>query len=307
LANTAWLETLAAGRVLLADGATGTELRRRGVELDPVAWSGPASLWHEKLLEEIHADYLRAGAEVITTNTFGTNRFVLTAAGYGDRFEAVNRAAVAAARRARDAVRPDAAIAGSISCLPPGFDTERYPDPAAESGAYLELATLLADLGADLLVLEMMEDVEHASRACEAVRRVGLPFWIGVSARFDDAGRRLVAYDFPETPLAGVLDALLAFAPTAVNVMHTPVDAVGAALDEVAGKWDGYRGAYPEVGGASGASSHEATVNELASLASRWTAAGARILGGCCGTTPADLAALRGVLDGGTRARGGIF
>jgi S-methylmethionine-dependent homocysteine/selenocysteine methylase len=152
----------------------------------------------------------------------------------------------------------------------------------------------------------MMEDVEHASRACEAVRRVGLPFWIGVSARFDDSSRRLVAYDFPETRLADVLDALLPFSPAAVNVMHTPVDAVGAALDEVAGKWDGYRGAYPEVGGASAASSREATVNELASLASRWTAAGARILGGCCGTTPADVATLRGVVNGRTRARGGV-
>jgi S-methylmethionine-dependent homocysteine/selenocysteine methylase len=223
LANTAWHDTLAAGRVLLVDGATGTELRRRGVALDPVAWSGPASLSHARLLEEIHADYLRAGAEVITANTFGTNRFVLTAAGYGDRFEAVNRAAFAAARRARDTVRPDAAIAGSISCLPPGFDVERYPDPAAESAAYLELAMLIADLGADLLVLEMMEDVEHASRACEAVRRVGLPFWIGVSARFDDSSRRLVAYDFPETRLADVLYALLTFSRSAVNVMDTPV------------------------------------------------------------------------------------
>jgi homocysteine S-methyltransferase len=291
------------GRVLLVDGATGTELRRRGVELDPVAWSGPASLSHARLLEEIHADYLRAGAEVITANTFGTNRFVLTAAGYGDRFEAANRAAFEAARRARDAVRPTAAIAGSISCLPPGFDPARYPDPATESAAYLELATLLAHLGVDLLVLEMMEDVEHASRACEAVRHVGLPFWIGVSARFDASGRRLVAYDFPETPLAEVLDALLPFAPAAVNVMHTPVDAVSAALDEVAQKWDGYRGAYPEIDHASSPAAREATPHRLAELASKWIAAGVRILGGCCGTTPAHIAAVRKVLDRGPHSK----
>ncbi|HEU4616930.1 MAG TPA: homocysteine S-methyltransferase family protein [Gammaproteobacteria bacterium] len=293
----------AAGRVLLVDGATGTELRRRGVELDPVAWSGPASLSHAQLLEDIHADYLRAGAEVVTTNTFGTNRFVLTAAGYGDRFETVNRAAFDAACRARDAVRPTAAIAGSISCLPPGFDTMRYPDPETESAAYLELAALLADLGVDLLVLEMMEDVEHASRACEAARQVGLPFWIGVSARFDHEGRRLVAYDFPETPLADVLDALLPVAPAAVNVMHTPIDAVAAALDEVGAKWHGYRGAYPEIGDASARAAREASPDGLAELALKWTAAGARILGGCCGTTPAHIAALRRVLDSGAHVK----
>ncbi|HEX5419631.1 MAG TPA: homocysteine S-methyltransferase family protein, partial [Gammaproteobacteria bacterium] len=109
----AWLKTLRSGRVLLVDGATGTELRHRGIRLDAKAWSGPAALTHADVLGEIHADYLRAGAEVITANTFGTNRFVLEAAELADRFQDINRAAVEAARRAREKAGRSAAIAGS--------------------------------------------------------------------------------------------------------------------------------------------------------------------------------------------------
>src|SRR5690606_31279430 len=132
--------------------------------------------------------------------------FVLDAAGFGRDFAAINRASVAAAQRARDRCARGVAIAGSISCLPPGFDVAGYPAPDAERAAYRELAGLLAELGVDLLVLEMMEETVHARRACEAVREIGLPFWLGVSARRRADGS-LVAYDFPEVPFDDVLDA----------------------------------------------------------------------------------------------------
>src|SRR5690606_37944049 len=144
---------------LLLDGATGTELRRRGVPLDPVAWSAPAALTHPEILTAVHADYLDAGADVITTNTFGAARFVLDAAGLGRERGRIVRASVDAARAARERVKPEALIAGSVSCLPPAFDVRRYPAPDDERAAYVELAERLAEAGVDLLVLEMMEDV----------------------------------------------------------------------------------------------------------------------------------------------------
>ncbi len=276
------------GEVVLVDGATGTELQRRGVQLDRVAWSGLVPLTHPEVLTAVHADYLRAGAAVVTTSTFATNRFVLAAAGCADRFVDINRAAVEAVRRAFDAAGREAAIAGSISCLPPGFDPAAYPDARSERAAYAELAELLAELGADLLVLEMMEDVVHASRAADAVRAVGLPFWLGVSCRLDARGG-LAAYDFPEIPLGDVLDGLLGFAPAAVNVMHTPVDAVPAALAALEARAVDARGVYPEI-------ASNVTPEAFAALGLEWMAAGARILGGCCGTTPAHIAALNDAL-----------
>lgn len=287
------MTTLRPGRCLLIDGGTGSELRRRGVRLDPVAWSGPAALVHFDTLVDIHTDYIDAGADVVTTNTFATTRFVLEAAGLGAGFAAINRASVEAAQRARERTGRDVLIAGSISCFPPGFDVAGYPPPDEERAAYAELATLLAELGVDLLALEMMEDGVHARRACEAVQATGLPFWLGVSARRRPDGT-LAAYDFPDTALDGVLDALVGFGPDVVNVMHTPPDDVAPALAAVRARWNGPIGAYPEIAERGTAPLEP---GELAARAEAWLRAGARVLGGCCGTEPRHVRALRALLD----------
>src|SRR5262249_54524239 len=170
-----WRQRLEAGHALGLDGGTGSELRRRGYALHPTAWSAPASVSHCELLRQIPADYIDAGADVITTNTFAATRFVLDAAALGGRTAEIARRSVAAAREARDASGRDVAIAGSISCLPPRFHTSAYPDGRAELAAYRELASLLVAEGVDLIALEMLEDTEHAARACEAARETGLP------------------------------------------------------------------------------------------------------------------------------------
>ncbi len=257
-------------------------------------------LQHDDMLSGIHADYIRAGADVITTNTFAATRFVLAAAGFGADFAAIVRASVAAAHRARERCDRPVAIAGSISCLPPAFDVAAYPPPHAEQAAYAELANLLAELDVDLLALEMMEDTVHARRACEAVRAVGLPFWIGVSARRRADGA-LVAYDFPATPLDDVLAALDGYAPAVINVMHTPADDVSAALGAVRRRWPGAIGAYPEIGDGTQATLGPAA---FAARAEAWLDAGARVLGGCCGTQPAHVSALRALLDGQSASSG---
>ena len=286
---TARHDVLAGGGTLLIDGGTGTELRRRGMALDAAAWSALAPLTHYELLRAIHADYIAAGAGVVTTNTFATNRFVLEAAGRSEEFSAINTRAVAAAREARDASGRDVRIAGSISCLPPKFDVHAYPGEHAERAAYLELAETLAKAGVDLLLLEMMQETRHAPLACTAARSVGLPVWLGVSCRVG-AGGTLVGFDFPLVPLAVTLDALLPLAPDAVAVMHSPAAAVAPALAAIRARWRGTLGAYPELG--DGASAATATPAELAGLAAQWIESGARIVGGCCGTTPEHVRAL---------------
>lgn len=311
-----WRERLAAGRVLVVDGGTGSELRRRGFALDPSAWSAPAALTHFELLRSIQSDYIAAGADVISTNTFAAARFVLEAAGLGERSAEVVQRAVAAAREARDALGRDVAIAGSMSCLPPHFDSRAYPAARDESAAYRELAERLALEGVDLIALEMLEDSEHAARACEAARATGLPIWLGVSCRLRDDGA-LVAFDSPETLLGRVLDAVLPFAPDAVNVMHSPPGAIAPAIRAIGARYRGVLGGYPELeGGITGFATDRAAASrgdstpararatratlsptELAALASYWIGAGARIVGGCCGATPSHVRALRAAID----------
>ncbi len=292
-----WIDKLLADEILIIDGGTGSELQRRGVAMDANAWSGAAALKHEALLRQIHRDYIGAGAEVITANTFGTTRFVLASAGLDDEFERINRRAMRAARQARDdAAAGPVAIAGSLSCLPPRNDPAGYPEPHEELNAYCELADLLDAEGADLIALEMMEDTVHARLAMSAAVETGLPVWLGVSTRMSEAGDALVGFDFPETPLADPLDVLIPMQPAVVNVMHTPPEAVGPALNELKRRWDGPCGAYPELGDFEAPDwqfTQHLTPGEFVSLAAEWVRQGARLLGGCCGTLPEHILALK--------------
>ena len=295
-----WLNRLLADDIVLLDGGTGSELQRRGVAMNRDAWSGVAAYTHKELLREIHADYIRAGAEIITTNTFATSRFVLEAAGLGDEFSRVNALTIEAAIEGRDmAAQSSVAIAGSISCLPPRLDVAAYPDAGKERDGYRELAEVLAEGGVDLIALEMMEDTHHAVMAMEAALEIGLPVWLGVSCRFAGDGETLVGFDFPDTPLAEPLETLLPLGATLVNVMHTHPEAVTAAVSELKTRWSGPIGVYPELGDFSAPNwnfTNLMTAEEFAQTAAQWVSQGARLLGGCCGTTPDHIRALRDAL-----------
>src|SRR5450631_107416 len=93
---------LAGGEVVLLDGGTGTELEARGIPMDGAVWCGVAVLEHRDVVRMVHEDYIRAGAEIITANTFPSNRLALEPAGLGDRVTEINRRAVETALQARE-------------------------------------------------------------------------------------------------------------------------------------------------------------------------------------------------------------
>jgi homocysteine S-methyltransferase len=282
---------LAEGEVIIIDGATGTELEARGVPMNKVAWSGAAIFEHGAVLRQIHEDYIRAGADVIITNTFSTARHLLEPAGYGDKVVEANRRAVEIAKEARDraADRP-VAIAGSISHFVAG-DSERTIDPKwlkpeTLEATFTEQAEVLAKAGCDLIALEMMMTPERAKPALEAALATGLPVWIGVSCRRRDGS--MVTFDYEEQPLDAVLDSLLPLGGQAVTVMHSLVEDTGPGLEAVKRKgWTGYLGAYPESGYFTMPNWRFENViapADLVTAAKGWIAQGAQIIGGCCGT-----------------------
>ena len=106
------------------DGAIGIELERRGVPMNHDAWSAVASIEQPEVLEQIHVDYIRAGARIVTANTLSSSRLMLTAAGFGDRVVDVNRAASEVVLKARETAGvTGVAVAGSLS-----HRMEGYPD-----------------------------------------------------------------------------------------------------------------------------------------------------------------------------------
>ena len=290
-----WQERLDRDEVLVIDGGTGTELERRGVPMGMAAWSGLAVHTHPAVVREVHEAYIDAGAEVIITNTFGTTRFVLETAGVGDEFEAINRGAVRLAMEARDASGKDVAIAGSISNLPPDMEAANYPPPDVELEALRELAALLADCGVDIIALEMLQDTRHAARAMEAALATGLPVWLGVSCRHRPDGQGLASFDLPNLDFAKPLDALIPMGPDVVNIMHSEIAAVPEAIAMVRERWSGPLGVYPEIGEfepPNWRKDRDVSPADYAAHARDWVRLGARLVGGCCGTTPEHIAAL---------------
>ena len=174
-------------RPIILDGATSTELERRGVPMDDETWSGLAALSHPGVLRDLHADYLRAGAEVLIANTYAAAPHHLAAAGFGDRAREINARSVELALEARDAAADGPAwVAGSLSLMAPGFHSANRPAPAEHAEQLRVQASWIAETGADLLVLEMLRDIEWSTAAMDAAVSVGLPVWAGFSCVVDD-------------------------------------------------------------------------------------------------------------------------
>ncbi len=284
---------LAEGRPILLDGATGTELERRGASMHDAAWCAMATLTSTNILRGIHEDYIRAGARVVTANTFSTNRLMLGPAGLADRFEALNRTAVATAREARDAAGGAArvAVAGSMSHqipVAPGTDRRSgagVPDPPTARAHFREMAGLLADAGVDLILMEMMSDPDLANPAIESALATGLPVWVGFSARADGDGRP-VSYARPDLPFEEMLAAIDFQGAGVAGVMHSNVLVTGAALDALRTRWNGPLMAYPDSGHFTMPHWHFENVippHEFARIARGWVDAGVTVVGGCCG------------------------
>jgi len=295
-------ERLEQDRIVILDGGTGTELERRGASMDLSAWCGPASLENADLLRAIHGDYIAAGAEVITANTYASSRLMLESAGCADQFEIINRTAIRAAREAREASgREDLLIAGSLSHMCPMVEGTAHADPArtapelSMTKAFRELALLLRDEECDLIVLEMMYDPKPMRAAFRAATESGLPVWAGFSARRGDDGRVLSYAPDRDIPFEDLLRVLDAFDVAAAGVMHTPVHVVSDTVSILREHFDGPIVAYPDSGYFKMPHWQFENVIEpgvLADFARGWIQQGVQVLGGCCGLSPNHIAAL---------------
>ncbi|MGH7320853.1 MAG: homocysteine S-methyltransferase family protein [Candidatus Rokuibacteriota bacterium] len=282
-------ERLDRGEVVILDGATGTELQRRGVPMHGVAWSAAALMTHPETVRAVHEDYIRAGADVITTNSFSTARHLLEKAGMGDRVRELNTRAVTLAREAREGAargRP-VFIAGSMSTMYPGADARNRPDTERAQILYREQAELLAAAGVDLIALEMMQDIELATCAATAAVATGLPAWIGFSCkpRDDEATLMLLRGH----PFGTALDAILPLGGSAVTVMHTLTQDIAPALRMVMARWSGPVGAYAHSGDfvmPNWQWVNMISPEDYAAEAMMWVAMGTQIIGGCCGIGP---------------------
>ncbi len=296
-----WLQKrIAAGGLVLLDGGTGTELERRGVPMNERGWCGDATLGHAQVLREIHEDYIRAGAEVIITNTFATARHTLEPIGFGADVERANRLAVEVARDARQRVAEhEVAVAGSMS----DFITDKGDSPWRREqrlrATYREQAEILAEAGVDLLAMEMMQEPEIAIPAIEAATDTGLPVWVGCSCRRADEQGRLVLFDYPDRDFRELLDAVVGLPVGVIGIMHSEIPDILQGLDMLRERWAGPLAVYPESGYFTMPHWHFVDIiapDDLVSEARAWRDGGVQLIGGCCGIGPEHIGALKTAL-----------
>ena len=301
-ATTTIMECLAAGEILILDGAMGTEVQKRGAPMDEMIWCAGSIRTSPDVIRATHEDYIRAGADVIIANTFGSGPHTLISAGLADEIEFYNRRPVELAREARDAAadRP-VWIAGSVSSMCGGIALEYKPGLEEARASYRQQADILADAGVDFIMLEMMMDHDYAVAAAEAGAATGLPVWVGFSCRVDEAGAVRMFREAHSDPHSDptfdeVVDNVMASGGVVAGIMHTELAHVDPALAVLKSHWSGALMVYAEDGDEGMPIDWRfidlVTPDDYAAMARRWMGGGVQAIGGCCGLGVEHIAAL---------------
>jgi homocysteine S-methyltransferase len=272
---------------ILLDGATGTELARRGINVNVPEWSAAALVTAPDLVRQVHADYFAAGAELITANTFRTHARNLSRCGLASRAAELTSLAVSLALEAGG---DRAWVLGSQAPLEDCYSPQLVPPDADLQREHREMARHLANAGVDGILVETQNTIREALAAARAAAETGLSVLISFVCGRD--GRLLSG-----ERLSAAADAVLPLEPVMLLVNCLPVDAAPQVLSKlVAAAGSRPVGLYANIGYADERGQWVNTDNidpqVYARQASDWLRQGARLIGGCCGTTPAHTAAL---------------
>ncbi|MGE5646062.1 MAG: bifunctional homocysteine S-methyltransferase/methylenetetrahydrofolate reductase [Acidobacteriota bacterium] len=268
-------------RVLVADGAMGTMLYSRGVFInrcfDELNLSSPG------MVKEIHEEYVKAGAEILETNTFGANRVRLAGYGFAEKLREINHAGV---RLAREAAGEQAFVAGSIGPLGVRIEPLGPTSFAEARAAFREQIEALVEAGIDLLVLETFANLSELHEAVMAAREAAGPeLAVVAQVTIDDFG------NMPDGAATSVFTARLDGWPVDVIGLNCSVGPKNAleTIEQMAQYTSKPLSAMPNAGNPAtveGRKIYLSSPEYMAQYARRFIWAGAKVIGGCCGTTP---------------------
>jgi 5-methyltetrahydrofolate--homocysteine methyltransferase len=288
-----FLEKLMLGKPLVLDGATGTNLQTRGLPTGT-----PSDLWvmdNPEAVEGLHHDFVVAGSDLILTNTFGSSRIHLGHAGLADRFEQTNRRAVELARKA--AAPAGVLVGGSMGPLGEMIEPLGSLSEAAAQAEYAAQARLLAEAGVDVLVVETQFDLTEARAALRGIRAVtDLP--VVVSFSYDRGVRTMMgvkplqmAQTFNELGVVALGINCGKSLEDNLKVLTELRTATGLPV------WFKPNAGLPQAD-QEGKISYSVTPEAMGEQVASWLAAGANLVGGCCGTSPNHLRAIAQAVKG---------
>ena len=317
-------EKLKSKNKIFLDGGNGSEIAKLGGDMSP-AFSALATLTSPDIVIKVHENFIDAGCDIITANTFATNRHNLESLNKGDQVHKFISDSVKLSRKAISNTGKEnkIAVAGSLSNFFPLKENEFVPNPEfvptfkKEEENYKEAAKILKESGADLLVLEMLLDVDHSKILLNAALETGLPVWVGLSccdSKFDNSviGRNFRAekeksliYDenkyrdqpkyLPEDKiilLEDIIKSLTSLGGDVYGIMHTWFqDSIGG-LKILKNNWKGPIMFYPEIHKFD-TNTHKAiitmTEEEFSNSILELIDDQIQIVGGCCGVNDKHL------------------
>ena len=293
-------------RTILLDGGMGRELRFRGIDVMTSIWSARALIDAPEVVREVHSDFINAGADVITINSYGIVKSNLAWAGIEDRFAELNLKACSLAEEAREESGRVILIAGSLPPLAGSYRPDRVGKFEEIEPLYREQAEVLAPR-VDLLLCETMSSADEGRAAAAAATSTGKPVWVCWTLHEDRSGRLRSGEDIGEAfrvltdlPITGVLanccapESITRAMPQLARTGLKYIGGYANTFQPIPRDWDltgdkrtdgplGLRG--------------DLDPDSYAAHATDWIESGATVIGGCCGTRPAHIARLRELIQ----------
>jgi S-methylmethionine-dependent homocysteine/selenocysteine methylase len=307
------MERIDRGETIILDGAIGTQLQAMGAPNNPYCWAAIANHTHPYTVRKMHEDYIKAGADILTTNTYSAARQNYEPAGLANLVYEMNLRAVVLVQEAceRTAKKP-VYIAGSVSNF--GAWTEQIFRRWTESGSLRgrntdfgmrmhgvmteqqirrnldEQVGILVEAGVDFLLAEPTGEFQQRKWVFEAVSASGLPFWAGYKCHRDEKTQCILSGYESGMLLEDELEQLLPLGGDVVCVFHSDMEDTTRAVPIIKSKWSGPICVYPEAGRrdyvhdlADPVERNRHSVDEWVEYARRWISEGVQIIGGCCG------------------------
>ena len=284
-------EKLDNNKLVILDGAMGSELEKKGAQMDKNLWCGTCSVEFPELVKDVHQDYIEAGSDVITTNTYACTPISMKNYGMENSIKEFNKKSVQLGKKAIEDSKKKVALAGSVSAsgsfyklglkaMIPGFN---------------EQIKILTEEGVDLIILEAMSsqaDIVQTMIECSA--KVNIPVWLSISCVIDKKTNNLMlgyndTVDEPPEVYEDLEKSIKRFSTIhkgPILIAHSDIDVTGKAINVAKNNYAGTIGAYPNIGfyekphwKSDDNLSPEDYLNEVKS----WVQNGSQIVGGCCG------------------------
>jgi len=293
-------EKLNNGKLVILDGAMGSELEKSGAKMDKNLWCGTCSVEFPELVTKVHEDYIKAGADVITTNTYACTPISMKNYGLEKSIEEFNQKSVQVAKKAIKNSKKDIALAGSVSASGSFYKL----GIKAMIPGFKEQIKILKEEGVDLIILEAMSsqaDIVQAMIECSY--KINIPVWLSISCVIDDKTNKVMlgyndTVDSPPEVYENFEISLNRFSKLhkgPILIAHSDIDVTGKALDIAKENFNGILGVYPNTGYYEKPHwkfADDITPNDYLEYAKSWLKNGAQIIGGCCGLGVEEIKAI---------------